>query len=167
MGRVRGRGIETDTVNARIVAPAAVVQGAVADGAVYGPELRPGLVGSSHLGRQAVREQHVDPALIPRETVHFEQVDDAVVENQSRNVPVRIGGQPRIVAQVSANFTTAGELTLYRNGTSVGTFTLATGQAQHESGLFRVSYSPLDTVAVEVSDAGEGGEGLVVEVWFA
>jgi len=168
MSRIRSRQLETGSIPERVLRAGAVQRSHIANNAVGPDQIAPGAIIVSSYAPQSIKEQHLDPTLIPRETVTFHPEPGAAVTAQmSDAVPVRRGGQPIVLVQLTSAFTTAGEMDLFRNGSVVATLTLSTGSTQINLGRpGLVEYDTLDTVQIEVTDAGAGGVGMLVDLWF-
>lgn len=137
---------------------------------VGGDVLAPGGIDGRKYAPRGTDERHVDPPMVPRETFGWDQIngmEPAPVElGSSHNYPVRRGGNPRIIVTLTSAFTTAGELTLYRNDTSFAVLPLPTGTTFIEEMYSLVTLAPRDLARVEVTDEGAGGVGLLVAWWF-
>jgi hypothetical protein len=179
--RIRSSDLATGATNQRTTGRGSVTRPAVARDAVGSVQVAGGAVNPGHMGRQATDEPNVRPALIPRESFGWTQLPErtAIVAGRTNGYTVRRGGRPRIIVSVTAALTTAGEIALYKNDVSFETWmanstlpgpwvisipTGSTGVIVDE--VFDIQFRELDIADHEVTNAGEGGEGLTVEWWF-
>ena len=174
--QVRSKDIRSESLTPRVHRRRSITRPAVDVDAVGAPQLAPGTVQSSHMGKQTVQEPNVDPPMVPRETFGWEQLPSrsAVVAERSNDYSIRRGGDAvRIVVRLSTALTTAGELVFYKNdvrfdvlmvnSTRPGPWllTLPTGQREITE-VFDIVLRPGDYVSHEITDAGTGGEGINV-----
>ena len=103
-----------------------------------------------------------------RETISFASTSGTAVATGTSSIAiVRFGGQPTVVGAVEDQFTTAGEIDVYRNGVVFASaVALPTGKDSFVLGIYDEPHLPLDVIHFDVTDAGVGGVGLVVEVWY-
>jgi hypothetical protein len=104
-----------------------------------------------------------------KEEIHFEQEDAALTVNESRNVPVRVGGQPTIAVELEEPLTADAQLGLYRNRVLFATMDLVADPINLPTQYiesFTENFAPRDTAKTAVLDAGAGGSGLSVVWWM-
>lgn len=110
------------------------------------------------------RDRQLEDFLIG-ETVVFDQLDEDVTVNASDDYPVRSGGTPIVVAQVTTAPTSAVTITLYRNGSSFTTLVIPIGETQV---ILKTDepFTQFDRARTAVTTAGSSAVGLVVVWWF-
>ncbi len=167
MGRVRSRQVETESVNERMVRRAAVHRTHIDRWSVGKEQIRPGTVDSDLLGKQAVREINIDPALVPREIEVLDHGPGQVRASQSHDMPCRRGGRASIILQVKEGFPPTGDLEVdvFHNGTVFATAVLPDGETQSFTPYNKIFY-PLDRMRAEVTEPAADAMGLVVVWWF-
>lgn len=179
--RVRSRDLATNATNPRTIGRGSVTRPAVARDAVGSDQLAGGSVFPGNMGRRTADEPHVQPAMIPRETFGWTQLPERteIVAGRTNGYAVRRGGQPRIVVTVTQALTVAGEIDLYKNDRTFADWmsnslmpgpwvvTIPTGSTGVVfDDVFDIEFRPGDIADHDITDPGEGGEGITVNWWF-
>lgn len=92
----------------------------------------------------------------------FAPILDAVTVDASRQVPLsREASGVRVIARVGTQFTTAAVITVYKNGSSIGTVDFPTATTLVDETITE-AFAEQDTLKVGVTTAGVAGAGLVI-----
>jgi hypothetical protein len=175
--RTRSKDIETGTGNQRINGDLSINRTHLNRSTVGADELGPGSVNTRHYGARGIQEQNVRPGLVPRERFGWEQTPSRteVVAERTNDFPIRVGGTPLVVVRLTSTLSTAGEMVFYKNDDRFdtlmsdslrpGPWLLAMPTATREFSLvFDIQFRAGDFFSAEITDAGVGGEGIVLDV---
>lgn len=175
--RTRSKHIETGTGNQRINGDLSIARTHLNPNTVGSVELAAGSVHDRHYGARGIQEQNVKPGLVPRERFGWEQLPSrsAVVAERTNDFPIRVGGVPMVVVRLTSTLTTAGEMVFYKNDSRFdtlmaaslrpGPWVLTMPTASREFSLvFDIQFRAGDYFSAEITNAGAGGEGIVLDV---